>query len=308
MTSTDPAQLIEQSAQVAGLLSGLRVGRVAHAYLLTGPQGSGKGRLMERCAQILLCASPDERPCGVCPPCCWHKAGTHPDDIVMSEERMGVDEARALIASIARKPFADGRRVVRIHRADGMTPQAQNALLKTLEEPPGDTVFLLAARGEKDLLPTVRSRCRPLRMPRLPDQAILSMLEAAGIPRGLALGAAAQAGGYPFLALQIAESGESAAFAWAQAFLAGDAAARVRLAQEAEGHKDEAEAYLSALEAALGLALHSRGGGDLGRIARIIEASARARAQMNVFVSWPSVLHGLLIESDAQRTVIWEDI
>lgn len=143
----------------------VKAGRIAHAFLLTGPHGVGKKSCADLIARAILCQS-EEPPCGECPECKKYLAGSHPDvHIVAGEGRsISVDEIRTLREKLALRPFGGGRHIAIIRQADKLTAQAQNALLKTLEEPAGDTVFFLITDQPGALLQTIVSRCRPLRL------------------------------------------------------------------------------------------------------------------------------------------------
>ena len=143
----------------------VKAGRIAHAFLLSGPHGVGKKSCAALIAQAILCTS-DEPPCGVCPECKKFIAGLHPDVHIIEPDGRSVkiDQIRELRKKIALKPFSGSRHIVIIHQADRMTTEAQNALLKSLEEPEGGTVFFLVTEQQGVMLQTIVSRCRPLRI------------------------------------------------------------------------------------------------------------------------------------------------
>ncbi|HML47368.1 MAG TPA: DNA polymerase III subunit delta', partial [Clostridia bacterium] len=134
------------SAQAERLFRVFQAGKAGHAYVLNGPAGVGKRTLALLCAQTLFCrAETGRRPCGECPPCLRFAHGNHPDSFLLEAEgSLGVEAVRALSFALQERAYEAGAKAVRILGADRMTVQAQNALLKTLEEPPGRTVFLLA--------------------------------------------------------------------------------------------------------------------------------------------------------------------
>lgn len=151
--------------------------RVVHAYLFAGPAGTGKRSLADICARALLCAGQGEKPCDECPSCRQFSSGNHPDVKRISPEKsIGVEAIRELIDALAVHPYESSRHVVLIEQADKMTPQAQNALLKTLETPPGDAVFFLITDQMTALLPTIISRCRIVRFPYLEEKDCISVL------------------------------------------------------------------------------------------------------------------------------------
>jgi len=176
--------LVGQERAAAALERSLAAGRAAHAYLFVGPERVGKHTLALKLAQALNCEG-DEPPCGACEPCRRIAAGIHADVQTVTVEsdeeglpadRQGaqkgihVSQIRELERVTALKPFQGRNRVVIIDPADEMNASAQNAFLKTLEEPPPQVVFVLVAADESRLLPTIRSRCRRLEL-RLPSVA-----------------------------------------------------------------------------------------------------------------------------------------
>ncbi|MBT9540208.1 DNA polymerase III subunit delta' [Thiobacillus sp.] len=148
--------------------------RPAQALLLAGPRGVGKGALAQAWAQTLLCEAPqpDGAACGTCAACHWFEAGTHPDFHVLTlqekttkegETRMAtaieVDQAREAVDFVRLSTYRAGNRVVLVDPADTLNIASANALLKVLEEPPLNTVFVLVSDQPRRLLPTIRSRC-----------------------------------------------------------------------------------------------------------------------------------------------------
>ena len=146
----------------------------AQALLLAGPRGVGKGALAQAWAQTLLCETPqpDGAACGSCPACHWFAAGTHPDfQLVTLQEKttkdgdtrmataIDVDQAREAVDFVRLSTYRAGNRVVLVNPADALNVASANALLKVLEEPPLNTVFVLVSDQPRRLLPTIRSRC-----------------------------------------------------------------------------------------------------------------------------------------------------
>jgi DNA polymerase-3 subunit delta' len=188
-------------AQIEMLMRSVKAGRIPHALLLSGPRGTGKRTLTRYLAQAILCRDPDGA-CGSCPECKRFLSGTHPDvHIVSTDARsIGVDEIRALRDQISLKPFEGGRHIAIIEQADKMTTAAQNALLKTLEEPSGGAVFLLITDLPGAILPTIKSRARRLRFSPLTIESCAQALGGWGIEptrarvlAGLAQGAVGRA-------------------------------------------------------------------------------------------------------------------
>ena len=188
-----------------GLMRSVKAGRIAHAFLLSGPHGTGKRTCANYLTQTILCASP-QAPCGQCPACKKVMAGLHPDVQVLGEEEksISVDTIRALRDQLALRPFEADRHITLIPRADRMTAQAQNALLKTLEEPAGGNVFFLLTDQPGAMLPTIVSRCRRLRFSPVSVEACAAILAEKGVEPGRARLAAACAQGAVGRALEIA--------------------------------------------------------------------------------------------------------
>ncbi len=136
----------------------------AHAYLLHGPAGIGKRLLAEQLMALLLCQRPVEaRACGECKACQLLAAQTHPDHYVVEPEEVDkairVDQVRDLVGFVTQTAQLGGRKVILLEPAEAMNLNAANALLKSLEEPSGDTVLLLISHQPSRLLPTIKSRC-----------------------------------------------------------------------------------------------------------------------------------------------------
>lgn len=205
-----------QPFAAAAVERAIRTERPPHALLLVGPTGAGKTTLAYDLAAGLLCtASPArERPCGRCLACRKVRAGTHPDVHRLAPAGPGgqvrLPQVHELQAALALHPLEGTWRIAIVEAAHRLNQDAQNALLKTLEEPPGHTVIVLAAEDESLLLPTVRSRCARLRLNSLPSTAIVELLASeAGVeaPRAALLGRLAA--GRPGLALALGRDQEA---------------------------------------------------------------------------------------------------
>jgi DNA polymerase-3 subunit delta' len=194
------SELIAQDRALAPLRSALRRGALHHAYLFGGPEGVGKAQAAQLLAQAANCEGPGapgrDDPCGECGPCRKIAKGVHPDVLVLREERtmakagawepkggrapskdVVVDQIRDVVdRRLSMRRFEGRRRFVVIDPADAMNVAAQNALLKTLEEPPDDTTLVLVASSPDALLPTVRSRCMRVSFAPLPPEAVAARL------------------------------------------------------------------------------------------------------------------------------------
>ena len=183
------------------LMRSVQAGRIVHALLFTGPRGCGKHTMARMIAQSVVCSGL-QKPCDSCPACKRFLAGTHPNVKIVEPEKktIGVDEIRNLIDSLALKPYEGGKHIVMIDQAEKMTPNAQNALLKTLESPAGEALFILISDSPEALLNTVVSRCQTVRFHALSPEECCMALQKRGIERersqylaGLAQGSVGQA-------------------------------------------------------------------------------------------------------------------
>ena len=154
--------------------------QVSHAYIMNGERGAGKKLLAYLFAMTLLCEEGGEEPCNTCHSCRQAETGNHPDIIRVTHEKpnsISVDDIREQVNNtIMRKPYQGPYKVYIIDHADLMTPQAQNALLKTIEEPPQYAVIMLLTENAEALLPTINSRCVMLRLRYIKDKLIKKYL------------------------------------------------------------------------------------------------------------------------------------
>ncbi len=143
--------------------SSIELGKVSHAYILNGEKGSGKKTLAGIVVKSLQCESGDPDPCGICKSCLQAESGNQPDIIWVNHEKpnvISVDEIRSQIVNdIDLKPYSSKYKIYIIPDAQMMNPQAQNALLKTLEEPPEYVIIMLLTNNMDKFLPTILSRC-----------------------------------------------------------------------------------------------------------------------------------------------------
>jgi DNA polymerase-3 subunit delta' len=150
-------------------------GGMTHAWLFTGPPGSGRSNAARAFAAALQCPRGG---CGECDSCRTALAGTHADVDVVNTRKLsiGVADARSLVSRAARHPSGGRWQVMVVEDADRLTDQAANALLKAIEEPTPRTVWLLCAPSLEDTLPTIRSRCRHVALRTPPTAAVAEVL------------------------------------------------------------------------------------------------------------------------------------
>jgi DNA polymerase III subunit delta' len=204
------ARLAGQDAVVAELASAASgTGAITHAWLFTGPPGSGRSVAASAFAAAILC---ERHGCGECPSCRQVAAGSHADLLLVRPDGLsyGVKQTRDLVLRAATAPVYGRWRVVLFEDADRATEQAANALLKAIEEPAPRTIWLLCAPSAADLPTTIRSRCRlvTLRIP--PTAAVADVLVAEGVGQEQALAAARAAQGHIGRARRLATDPEAA--------------------------------------------------------------------------------------------------
>lgn len=172
--------LVGHEGAVAALRQLVRRGTVPHAFLFTGPGGVGKARLAKTLAAALLCPQA-EAPCGVCPACRQVAAEEHPQLQVVRPEgtAIKISQIRNLLPRLSLCGGGE-RFFVLLDGAEAMNQEAANSLLKMLEEPPPGVFFLLVAERPEQLLPTVRSRCRLVRLQGLPAAVLAAVLQQRG--------------------------------------------------------------------------------------------------------------------------------
>ncbi len=134
---------------------------LSHAYLISGPEGSGKRTLARLMAAAMVCTGAGEKPCGACPGCRKALGGIHPDIVTVGTDGkdITVGQARAIRSDAYIRPNEAERKVYIIQNAQTMNPSAQNAMLKLLEEGPAYAAFLLLTDNPGAMLSTIRSRC-----------------------------------------------------------------------------------------------------------------------------------------------------
>jgi len=207
------AQLSKAASAASALLAGERPepGAMTHAWLFTGPPGSGRSVAARSFAAALLCPSGG---CGDCASCRQVQAGTHADLMLIRPDGLsyGVKQTRDLVLRAAGAPTGGRWRVVLFEDADRCTEQAANALLKAIEEPAPRTVWLLCAPSAEDLVPTIRSRCRVVTLVVPASSAVANVLVTRdGIDPARALAAARAAQGHVGRARRLAVDPSAAA-------------------------------------------------------------------------------------------------
>lgn len=154
--------------------------RLANSYIISGEPGSGKKYIAKLFAMAVHCEHSEIRPCMECRSCRMALSGNHPDIIYITHEKpgsIGVDEVRKqLVEDVDIRPYCSKRKIYIVPDASKMTVQAQNALLKTLEQPPEYCVILLLSDNDDALLPTIRSRCVRINTGLLSDEEIREYL------------------------------------------------------------------------------------------------------------------------------------
>lgn len=180
--------------------------RLHHCFVFEGPEGVGKFAYALQFAMEINCTSPFRKPCGSCDPCRWIAAGSHPDVSVIEPDAdratpiITAAQARGIVASIQLQRHSAAYRVIIVRPADALNEEAANALLKTLEEPPPRTQFILVTSRPASLLQTVRSRSQRVRFGPLSDAEMRGWLES----RGMDVGLIGPAAGSPGRALALA--------------------------------------------------------------------------------------------------------
>jgi DNA polymerase-3 subunit delta' len=210
-------EIIGHPVAVAVLARALQSGRISHAYLFHGPRGIGKRTAARLFASAIQCLAarerlgtedhPGLRSCGSCDSCRRIAAGTHPDVIEVEPDtstgqNISVRQAAAVVANVALRPKAGPRRLFLIGRAELLHEDAANTLLKTLEEPSSFATLVLCVPNQELVLPTIRSRCQPVRFDPVPAPLLAaSLARRYDIDPEEAMRVALSAGGRPGAAL-----------------------------------------------------------------------------------------------------------
>lgn len=305
-------------------------GRMTQAVLFIGESGVGKRTFARLLAQALLCDSEkdaEKKPCGSCRGCRRFLARTHPDALfpapLPKEKTIKIDALREMIDSLNRHSLEGGRRVVLIENAERMTPQAQNCLLKTLEDGAEDTYFILTCDAESALLPTIRSRCRIVRVQPWEAGRIEQALVKRGIPADRAKALSVFCEGSLGRALQMQDDASywQARDTVKRSFLAVRGMGTLPAAAQAlKDQKDNGDRLLDILEQEIRALLHAKSlGGDdrsddfppawqeapAASLCRILEAVLTARRQKYANVGWAALSEGLM-QTISEETKTWQ--
>ena len=172
--------IIGHEKAVESLQNAIMLGKVSHAYIFSGEDGSGKKTLADAFAMTLQCEKGGKEACMNCPSCKKALTRNHPDIIYLKPEKdnvIKVDDIREQINNdMAIKPYSGNKKIYIINHADRMNEAAQNALLKTIEEPPEYGIIILLSENEEKFLPTIRSRCVTIEIRPVKDELIKEYL------------------------------------------------------------------------------------------------------------------------------------
>jgi len=188
-------EILGQENCLTVLKRSLASGKTAHAYLFEGIEGCGKHKTALAFVEAMFCGR--EEGCGTCPSCLKIAKLQHPDLHLVSPDGdyIKIDQVRQLQRELAFRPFEAPRKACIIDCADRLNPAAGNALLKTLEEPPGRALIILVTANSATMLPTIISRCQRLQFPALPQKTVEEILLKTGCDSNAARLAASLAGG-----------------------------------------------------------------------------------------------------------------
>jgi DNA polymerase-3 subunit delta' len=294
--------------------------------LLTGARGLGKGTFAKVLTCALFCTS-ESKPCGVCEGCKGVLRDANPDVLRLvpeGEKQIGIEKVREVIDAISQHAFGAGYRVVLIEPVEKLTPQAQNCLLKSLEEPASNVVFLLMAHELTAVLGTIASRCLRVAMTPWPDERIRTTLGKLGVGSASVERVLPLAGGNIGQALDLLEDQQQdrELQAWVhKALSASGDGELVPISTSLKEDREGAQRLLNALEQALRLALLVKTG-QLGREAlqgyprswqEAVEAAptqgltglmrsvAQARRLRASQVNWQSTLDHLMMKLLRER-------
>lgn len=173
-------QIVGHEKQIQALRASLANDRLHHAYLFVGPEGIGKKTIAVAVAKAIHCGNQRDDFCNRCANCARIEGGNHADvrfiEPLAGKKEISIQQVREIEKNLNFRSFSGGRKIVIVDPATLMNLPAQNALLKTLEEPPGDSLLILIGANAGSLLPTLRSRCLRLGFGPLPPEAVSDFL------------------------------------------------------------------------------------------------------------------------------------
>ena len=306
----------------------MRSGRFSHALLLSGQKGIGKRTLANYLAKGLLCRSEkdEDRPCGICKSCKRFENGTHSGlllpDVKPSDKSIKIDAIRGILEELTRSSLDGGARVILLCNADRMTPQAQNCLLKTLEEAAPRTHFILTCDSERSILPTILSRCRIERMQPWDDERMAQVLRSLNFDRSRIDELVRLSEGSIGRAISIQEDSaywtarENVQKAFFSISRPSDIPQRLSLLKD---KKDDSALYLDILEQTVSRYLHEKtlaserpdspsplwDRASCASLRRIMDAILSARRLRAANVGWQSVAEQLM-QIISEETTTWQ--
>ena len=308
------------NAGLKAVLHQFRTGETVHAYLLTGASGLGKRTFANVLTSALFCTSA-RKPCGVCEGCKRVWDGNEPDVVSLFADdgkQIGVDKVRDVVKTVSQHSFGAGYRVVLIEPVEKLTAQAQNCLLKSLEEPVARVVFLLMTHELTATLGTIASRCVRVKLTPWPDDALEAALLKRGYERERVVAVTGMCGGNIGEALRLLDAGGSAgaanAFVSSALSLKGDAAV-LEVSTGMKENREEGERYLAALEQAIHQTLLVKAGllpsaalsqcpdvwrrnapeASVESLNRLLDAVFQARRLRSAQVNWQSAVDHLMM-------------
>ena len=320
---------IQQGKDFQILLSQIQDKTVSQSYLFTGNRGLGKRTFARLAGKALLCTGDGKRPCGTCPSCVMAESRNHPDLIIIEQGKpiaadvkkdratIPVDDIREMIRLCSVQTTDGNLRIVLIYDADKMTVQAQNCLLKTLEEPPEQTCIILVTEHMEAILSTIISRCRIIRFKPWKEEFILQILAKEGTPAEQAHDIARVCNGSIGKALDLAGNNEY----WelrdevVKAFFRNTKYSEIlKYSNQWKDRKGEAEQIFQILEfhvrEMLDIRLQGRNdqgieqfpahwqrfirGGDIRKMLALLDAIADARKQIKFSTNFQAVAEKLL--------------
>ena len=209
----DFSKVIGHESIIEHLKSAISMNKVSHAYIFSGEAGLGKALVADSFAKVLQCEEGAEMSCGKCRSCIQAESGNQPDIIHVRHEKpnsIGVDDVREqLVNDIIIKPYSSRYKIYIINEAEKLTVQAQNAILKTIEEPPAYGIIIFITNNQDNFLPTILSRCVTLNFKPVKAELIEDfVIEKCQVPEYQAKICASFSQGKPGKAIKLAASAD----------------------------------------------------------------------------------------------------